>query len=323
MAGAGFGTSGEIIEFGVKENNYLGKGLSLQSHLSLSSEKITGNLNIENPNYNNSNKSINFGIEAIEYDKLSTFGYKSKKIGGLIGTRFEYLDDFKLGLETSSFIEKIETDSTASARQKTQEGNYFDTYLNLSFDYDKRNQRFKTSDGFRSYYSMGLPVISDNNTLNNFYVYKVFSELYEDNISSMSISLSSANSLTGDDVKLSERLFVPQSKLRGFVSGKIGPKDGDDYIGGNYYAVMNFNSTLPQILPNFQEIEIISFLDIANLWGVDDKSLDKSSELRSSIGLGIDWFTPVGPLSFSFAQPLSKSSSDTTETFRFNLGTTF
>ena len=159
--------------------------------------------------------------------------------------------------------------------------------------------------------------------LNNFYFYKVFSELYEDNISSMSISISSANSLTGDDIKLSERLFVPQSKLRGFVSGKVGPKDGDDYIGGNYYAVMNFNSTLPQILPNFQEVEIISFLDIANLWGVDDKSLDKSSELRSSIGLGIDWFTPVGPLSFSFAQPLSKSSSDTTETFRFNLGTTF
>ena len=323
MAGAGFGTSGEIIEFGIKENNYLGKGLAVKSQLSLSSDKITGNFNIENPNYNNSDKSVNFGIEAIEYDKLSTFGYKSKKIGGSIGTKFEYLDDFNLGLETSTFVEKIETDTSASARQKTQEGNYFDTYLNLSFDYDKRNQKFKTSDGFRSYYSMGLPIISDNNTLNNFYFYKVFSELYEDNISSMSISLSSATSLTGDDVKLSERLFVPQSKLRGFVSGKVGPKDGDDYIGGNYYAVMNLNSTLPQILPNFQEIEVISFLDIANLWGVDDKSLNKSSEIRSSIGLGIDWFTPVGPLSFSFAQSLSKSSSDTTETFRFNLGTTF
>ncbi len=323
MAGAGFGTTGEIIEFGIKENNYLGKGLAVESNFSLSTSKVTGRLNVRNPNFNNSNKSVNFGLQASENDKLSAFGYKSKKIGGLIGTNFEYLNDFRLGFETSSFIENIETDSTASARQKTQEGNYFDTYLNFNFDYDKRNQRYKTSDGFRSYYSLGLPIISDNNTLNNFYNYKVFSELYENNISSISVSLKTANSLTGDDIKLSERLFVPQSKLRGFVNGKVGPKDGNDFIGGNYYALMNINSTLPQILPNAQNIDFISFIDLANVWGVDNESLDDASKIRSSIGIGIDWWTPVGPLSFSLAQPLSKNSTDKTETFRFNLGTTF
>ena len=323
MAGAGFGTTGEVIEFGVKENNYLGKGLAVESNFSLSTDRLTGRFNVRNPNFNNSNKSVNFGLQAAENDKLSNFGYKSKKIGGLIGTNFEYLDDFRLGFETSSFIEKIETDSTASARQKTQEGNYFDTYLNFNFDYDKRNQRYKTTDGFRSYYSLGLPIISDNNTLNNFYNYKLFSELYENNISSISMSLKTANSLTGDDIKLSERLFVPQSKLRGFVNGKVGPKDGNDFIGGNYYALMNINSTLPQILPNAQNIDFISFIDMANVWGVDNESLDDGSKLRSSIGIGIDWWTPVGPLNFSFAHPITKSSSDKTETFRFNLGTTF
>ena len=55
----------------------------------------------------------------------------------------------------------------------------------------------------------------------------------------------------------------------------------------------------------------------------DDETLDDGSELRSSIGLGVEWFTPVGPLSFSFAAPITKSSTDKTETFRFNLGTTF
>ena len=217
----------------------------------------------------------------------------------------------------------METDSTASNRQKKQEGNYFDTYIGFDFDYDKRNQKYQTSDGFRSYYSIDLPIISDNNTVTNFYNYKIFSELYENNISSMSLSLSSANSITGDDVKLSERLYIPQKKLRGFAKGKVGPKDGEDYIGGNYYAVINLSSTLPQILSNNQNIDLGTFIDIGNIWGVDDSSLDESSVLRSSIGLGIDWFTPVGPLSFSFAQPLSKGSNDKTETFRFNLGTTF
>ena len=323
MAGAGFGTEGEVIEFGIKENNYLGKGLAVASNLSLGSDKITGNLNIKNPNYKNTDKSVNFGVQANEIDKLSNFGYKSKKIGTSLGTNFEYLEDFRLGLNASTFLEDIETDSTASTRQKKQEGNYFDTYLKFDFDYDKRNQKFQTSDGFRSYYSIDLPLVSDNNTLTNFYNYKTFSELYENNISSFSLTLSSANSLTGDDIKLSERLYIPGRKLRGFVNGSVGPKDGDDYIGGNYYAIINMKSNLPQIFPNVQTVDVGTFVDIANVWGVDDDSLDDSSKIRSSIGIGVDWFTPVGPLTFSFAQPVTKDSKDKTETFRFNLGTTF
>ena len=323
MAGAGFGTDGEVFEFGVKENNFLGKGIGLDTNLSVASDKIEGNFNVRNPNFNNTDKSINFGIQANETDKLAAFGYKSKKIGASIGTDFEYLEDLRLGLQLSSFVEDIETDSSASSRQKKQEGNYFDTYTKLNFDYDKRNQRYKTSDGFRSFYSVDIPLLSDNNTLTNYYNYKFFSELYENNISSISVSLSSANSITGDDVKLSERLYIPSKKLRGFVRGKVGPKDGTDYVGGNYYAIVNLSSTLPQVLPNSQNIDVGTFLDVANLWGVDDKTLNETNEIRSSVGIGVDWFTPVGPLSFSFAQPITKGSTDKTETFRFNLGTTF
>ena len=323
MAGAGFGTSGEVIEFSVRENNYLGKGLSVDTALSLSSESIEGKFNVTNPNYNNSDKSISFGLQALETDKLKNFGYKSKKIGGSVGTKFEYLEDFRLGLSSSLFVENIETDSTASERQRKQKGDYFDNYLDLKFDYDKRNQKFKTTDGFRSLYTIGLPIISENNTVKNYYNYKIFSELYEENISSLALTLGSSHSITGDDIKLSERLYVPQRKLRGFERGKVGPKDGNDYIGGNYYAILNVTSTLPQLFPNAQNVDFVTFLDLANLWGVDDKTLDDGSKLRSSIGIGVEWFTPVGPLSFSFASPLSKSSTDKTETFRFNLGTTF
>ncbi len=323
MAGAGFGTDGEVIEFGVKENNYLGKGLKVSTNLSVGSDKIVGNFDLENPNINNTDKSVNLEIKATEIDRLTAFGYKSKKIGGSVGTKFEYLEDFTLGFEASTFVEDISTDSSASARQRKQEGDYFDTYLGVNFDYDKRNQKFQTNDGFRSFYSLDLPIISDNNTVTNYYNYKVYSELYENNISSLSISLSSANSITGDDIKLSERLYIPQKRLRGFVKGKVGPKDGSDYIGGNYYSTVNLSSTLPQVLPNLENIDVSTFFDIGNVWGVDDSSLDESSEIRSSIGIGVDWFTVVGPLSFSFAQPITKADTDAEETFRFNLGTTF
>ena len=66
------------------------------------------------------------------------------------------------------------------------------------------------------------------------------------------------------------------------------------------------------------------FIDIGNIWGVDyDSAVDQSNTIRSSTGIGMDWLTPIGPLSFSLTQPLSKATSDKTETFRFNLGTTF
>ena len=136
--------------------------------------------------------------------------------------------------------------------------------------------------------------------------------------------LKSSNSLSGDNVKLSERNYVPSSRLRGFEFGKVGPKDGNDYIGGNYVATVNISSTVPQFLPNIQSATMSVFLDIANMWGVDyDSSLENSEEIRSSLGVGLDWFSPIGPLNFTLAQPLSKGTNDKTETFRFNLGTTF
>ena len=324
MAGAGVGTSGTAVQFGVSENNYLGRGVKFNANLSLDEESVKGNIGITNPNFNNSDKSVSFSVQSSETDRLEAFGYKTNKTGFTASTKFEYLKDLNFGLGTSTFIEDIETDSTASARQKKMEGTYWDTFVKLNLDYDKRNQKFKASKGFRSFYNLDLPIISDTSTLTNSYNFKYFTELYDENITTASFLIKSANSLTNEDVKLSERLFVPSRRLRGFEFGKIGPRDGTDFVGGNYLTSLNFNSTIPQLFPNAQNLDFLFFIDVANLWGVDyDSSLDSDNEIRSSVGLAIDWMTVVGPLNFSLAQPISKSDTDVTETFRFNLGTTF
>ena len=323
-AGAGFGTEGSTLIFGVKENNFLGKGISVDSQLKLSEEDIKGNFTVANPNYKNSEKSIFFNLQALETDRMSTSGYKTNKSGFNIGTEFEYFDDLNLGIGTSNYYEKISTDSTASTRQQAQKGHYWDSFINLNFTHDKRNQKFQTTKGYLGRYNLNLPIISETNSLVNEFSYKYFTELYNENVSSIGISLSSAFSLDDSDIKLSERLFIPSGRLRGFEGGKVGPKDGNDFVGGNYLATLNFKSTLPQILPNSQDTDVSLFLDVANLWGVDyDSSLDDGDEIRSSIGIGLDWFTVIGPLSFTYAHPISKGTNDITEEFRFNLGTTF
>ncbi len=323
-AGAGFGTSGANFLFSVKENNYLGKGIQVENTVMVSEESIKGTISINNPNYNNSDKQVSLSIQALETDRLENFGYKTNKNGFTLGSSFEYYDDLFLGVGTSNYYEKISTNSTASARQKSQEGNYWDSFLNINFNYDKRNQKFQTTDGYQTRYFIDIPIVSDTNTLSNTYSYKYFTELYNNNVSTLSIFLKSADSISNDDIKLSERIFLPSNRLRGFERGKIGPKDGNDFIGGNYASAVNFSSTIPQLFENSQNVDFLFFIDAANLWGVDyDSSLDANDKIRSSFGIGIDWLTPIGPMSFTLAETLSKADTDVTESFSFNIGTTF
>jgi len=324
MAGAGVGTSGGNVMFGISENNFLGRGIEFSSDVTVSAESLKGLVEINNPNYKGSNRSLNTSLESTNTDNLKNFGYKSNKTGFSVGSGFEVYDSLYWNTGLSSFVEKLETDSTASANIKKQEGSYFDTYFNQTLRYDKRDQKYKTTDGYLSKFSQKIPLISENYTLTNSYNYKIYNQWLEENIFSFGLYIKTTNSLSGKDVRLSDRLFLPQSKLRGFESGKVGPKDGADYIGGNYAASINLATTLPQIMPNLQNTNFSVFFDAANMWGIDyDSALSDDSKIRSSVGIAVDFFTPVGPLNFSLSEILTKGNNDITESFRFNIGTTF
>ena len=322
-ANAGVGTSGGSFGFGVKENNFLGNGIGLDTNFEISSSAFKGKFLVTNPNINNSDKSIFFSAEATENDNYETFGYKTNKKGISVGTNFEYLNDFYLGLSSSNFYEVINTNSTASAQQQSQEGNYWDSFLKFNINYDKRNQKFQTSSGYKSFYSLDLPIISDTNTIKNYYNYSYYFDFFEKNFSSISFYLQTANSLTNKDIKLSERINIPSNRLRGFESGRVGPRDGEDYIGGNYAYSINFASNIPQIFEDSQNLDFLIFADAADIRGVDYNSTIDGEGLRSSVGIALDWMSPVGPMNFTLAYPVSKETGDKTETFRFNLGTTF
>ena len=322
-AQAGTGTSGSSVGFGIKENNFLGNGIGLDTNFELSSDSFKGKFSVTNPYFNNSDKSLYVSAEATENDNYQTFGYKTNRKGVSIGTNFEYLNDFYLGINNSNFYEVIETNSTASAQQQAQEGNYWDSFIKLNMDYDKRNQKFQTSSGFKSFYSLDLPIISDTNTIKNYYNYSHYFDFFEKNFSSISFHLQTANSLNNKNIKLSERVVLPSSRLRGFEAGRVGPKDGDDFIGGNYAYSINFTSNVPNVLEESQNLDFLIFADAADIWGVDYNSSIKGDGIRSSIGVALDWTSPVGPMNFSLAYPITKNTGDKTESFRFNLGTSF
>ena len=323
FAGVGTGTAGTTFTAGIKESNYLGKGVKLNTNFSVGENKSTGIFSVTNPNYKNSDKQSNFRIEVSEDDQLSNYGYKSNKEGFSVGLEYEQYKDVFFSPTLSLYHDNLETDSSASASRKKQEGDYVDAEFSYGLSLNRLDSNFQPREGFLSQFNQTLPILTDDGIITNSYRMAKFIPIQDDMIFSVRFLATAVNSISDDDVRLTKRAYIPQGRLRGFEAGKIGPTDSGDFIGGNYASALNFNTTLPKLLTDLQNVDFNLFFDAANVWGVDyDSSLD-NNKIRSSTGLAVDWLTPIGPLSFSFALPITKADSDSTESFRFDIGTSF
>ena len=322
--GAGVGSDGGTIGFAVSENNFLGKGVQLSTSLRLSEDTVKGNFTVNNPNFNYTGRALNTNIESSSTDKTMESGYKNSKTGVSFGTSFEEYENLYFSPRISSFTETIKTDNTASAAMKKQAGSFFDTKFSYALNYDLRDRKYRTREGTNSIFSQTIPLISDDGAITNGYEITKWYQFDNKVIADLGFYAKAIDSLKNKDVKISSRLALPKKRLRGFKRGMTGPVDNGDYVGGNYAMAFNFNSTLPMLLPSFENIDFNYFLDVANIWGVDySDTVDQSNSIRSSTGITIGWFTPIGPLNFSLAKNLIKADDDKTESFQFNLGTTF
>ena len=322
FAGAGTGTTGSSISAGIKENNYLGLGIKLDTNFTITDDSIKGKFSVINPNINNSDRLVKTEFESSSTDFMSSSGYKTDRTGLTIGTEFEQKNDVFVNLEFSTFYEDLETASSATSIVKKQEGTYFENLISYNIKYNKLNQNFQPTDGFINNFSQTLPLYSDDLSVENNLNSSLYHSINDSLILSAKLFLRTINSID-DNVRVSKRVHVPSRMLRGFESGKIGPKEGTQYIGGNYAAALNLNSTLPNVFFENENIDLNFFIDMANVWEVDYNSSLDSSKIRSSTGLAVNWFSAIGPLTFSYAIPLSEKDTDITENFRFQIGTSF
>ena len=322
-AGAGIGTNGGTVAFGVKENNWLGTGKNIGFNLELDEESVSGVLRYKDPNYDFLGNSLNYFISSESNDKPNQ-GYENSIISAGIGTSFEQYKDLTASLGLAASYDDLRTLDSASESLKKNKGQFSELAFNYGFSYDKRNRAFMPTDGSVISFSQALPIYADKSFVTNSLAYSNYNSFSEDIVGAGKIYLSSINGLGDDDVRLSKRKNLSGTRLRGFEKGKVGPVDGTDHIGGNYAAAVNFETNLPNLLPENTNTDVSLFLDFGNVWGVDyDSSVDDSNKLRSSTGVALNWISPIGPISFVLSQNITKADTDKTETFRFNLGTTF
>jgi outer membrane protein insertion porin family len=116
--------------------------------------------------------------------------------------------------------------------------------------------------------------------------------------------------------------------VRGFEQGTLGRRSAVQgsteqvNIGGTRKFVLNAEFVAP--FPgagNDRTLRVFGFFDVGNVFGENDKvSLD---QLRSSVGIGLGWISPIGPLRFAFATPVRKFADDKIQKFQFQIGTSF
>ena len=322
-AGAGVGTTGGSFAFNVKENNWLGRGIEVSTFVEADEESLKGSIQVIDPNYNYSGNSLGWYVSSIKNDKPDS-GYENNLMTTGINTRFEQYKDVYINGALSITHDDMRVQDTASSSLKKQEGTFTDAALDYGISIDNRDRAYMPRSGFYSHFSQTVPIYADAPYLRNKYSFSKYRAFGEDVIGTFKLYAVTINGFEGEDVRLSKRAKIPRSRLRGFESGKVGPRDGTDYVGGNYATAINLETNLPNLLPEASKTDVGLFLDFGNVWGVDyDSSIDNSNEIRSSAGLSANWLSPIGPMSFILSQNINKASTDKTQSFAFNLGTSF
>ena len=322
-AGAGIGTSGGTFAIQVSENNWLGTGNRIKFDLEVDTESLGGTLNYTDNNYNFTGNKLNYYVSSTSNDKPDQ-GYENTIISSGINTSFEQFRDVFLSLGLAVSYDDLRTQNNASSSLKKQSGEFSEFVGQYGIKTDKRNRAFMPTSGYVTTFNQELPIYADKSAITNTFSLSNYKSITEDVIGATKIYLTAINGLNDDDVRLNKRRNLSSKRLRGFERGKVGPVDGSDHVGGNYAASLNFEASFPNLLPDSTKTEIATFLDFGNVWGVDyDDSLDDTNELRSTIGAAVSWMSPIGPMNFTLSSNLKKADTDKTQSFTFNLGTTF
>ena len=321
-AGAGAGTDGATISGGINEKNFLGKGLFVNSNINIGTQKIFGKVSYTNPDFRNTNNSFNLNVfvENNDYDNAS---YENKIMGTSTSLNYELYDKLYLNPGISIDYDSLKANLDASSLVKKREGDFFTSKLFYNLSKNTKNKEFQTTDGYVFGVGQTLSVLSDIPYINNRIYGSYYDEFIDKYIGSIKYKIETINAFQNKNIKFSDRLTVSSSNLRGFSNRGIGPKLNNDYIGGNYSFYTTLSTTLPNGLPEKWNATSNIFFDAANVWGVDDGSTNGSNKIRTSAGVGLSWISPIGPISFTYAKPISKVSTDDIEEFNFKIGSAF
>ncbi|MBX6367510.1 MAG: outer membrane protein assembly factor BamA [Rhodospirillales bacterium] len=328
--GAGFSTTeGPLADISIRERNLLGRGQDLRAAFLISGRTQQLDLSFTEPYFLDRNVAAGFDLFRIERDNQDRSSFDQFSVGGAIRFGFQMTENLRETVRYTLRTDEItNVDSDASRFIRDQEGTRTTSAIGHTLFYDRRDNRIDPTEGYFASLSNDLAGLGGDaryirTRVSSGYYYPVKAP---DWVLSVTGEVGHIQGL-GKDVAIQDRFFIGGDTLRGFETGGIGPRDIEtgDALGGNTFAVGTVSLQFPLGLP--QELGVAGrvFTDFGTLFNIDQSGseiVDKSS-LRASIGTGVSWKSPFGPIRVDFAVPVVKESFDEKELFRVSFGTRF
>jgi outer membrane protein insertion porin family len=327
--GAGFSSSSGVLgDASIRERNLLGRGQDLKLGLQIGERQQEIDLSFTEPYFLDKNLSAGFDIFSTSSDLQTESSFDRDTVGFALRSGYRITEPLSQSWRYTLRQDKI-TDiaSDASLAIKEQEGDFITSSIGQSLLYDKRDSRFNPTKGYsiqleNTFAGLG----GDSNYLRNELSGTQFYQVSDKWIVNLGASVGYIVGL-GDDIRITDRFFMGGATLRGFEDSGVGPRDTatGDAIGGNWFYRGTVGLTFPLGLPNEFGLRGRIFSDAGSI-GEHDSGIatiaDKTS-VRMSVGTGILWDSPFGPVNIDFAQAILKENFDETELVRFSFGTRF
>ncbi len=333
--GAGFSTSSGILgDISVRERNLLGRGQDLRASLLLGQKQQQVDLSFTEPYFLDRNVAAGFDLYYVQTNRRSESSFDTTTLGGALRAGYpitEHLNqNWRYTLKQQD-IRNVPND--ASVFVKDAEGTDLVSEISHSLLYDRRDSRINPSSGYFGKITTDLAgaagLIGDVRYLRNRLDAGVYYPVTEKYVASLTGGVGYVFGI-GQDERLLDRFFIGGEEVRGFATDGIGPRDRDtgDALGGKWFYATSAQLSFPVGLPEEYAIRGRVFSDVGSSWDLsvpsDQKYLVQDSpDPRVSVGTGITWVSPFGPLGVDIGFPLVKKSYDKTELLRVNFGTRF
>ena len=327
--GVGISTTENVVgDVSIRERNLLGKGQDLKLSLGLSTSKQEIDLSFTEPYFLDRNVSAGFDIFSRKEDQQDRSSFDEQSQGFSVRFRFPITENLRQGLRYTlrdDTIEDIAADTSPFIL--VDEGSSVTSSVGYDLVYDTRDDIFLPTKGVVISGSQELAGLGgDIQFIRSTAKWSYFYAFNRDVVGKLALSGGHIIGLD-QDVRVTNRYFLGGDSLRGFEGGGVGPRDADtdDAIGGNVFFVLTAETRFPIGLPNDFGVLGRAFIETGTLTDPDVSGSDllDTKSLRASIGVGVSWRSPFGPIRVDLAQAILKENFDKEELFRFSFGTRF
>ncbi len=327
--GAGFSTaSGALFDIGIRERNLLGRGQDLRLNGQVGQRRSQIDLSFTEPYFLDREVAAGFDLFFVSTDFQDESSFDSKRRGGAVRAGYPITENLSQGWRYSlKQLDVANVDDQASVFIRQSEGERFVSEVSHSLTYDRRDSRINPKQGYFVRMSNDLAGAGgDTRYLRNRLDGGKFFPLGPEWVLSLT---GSTGHITGisQDVRLLDRFFIGGDDLRGFATAGVGPRDRTtkDALGSELMYTAKAELQFPLGLPTEIGITGKLFTDLGSSWQVtpDSPLIQDSSNPRVSVGTGLAWVSPFGPIGVDFGIPVIKEDFDEDELIRINFGTRF